>query len=159
MIFWVNYLKVSVLNNEDFEIYINEIYLNNYDIKNENDLSKLMKKIVLLLKRRYEVIFSGIYNVQIYASKLNGAFLFIKRLDSLFSIRDIDFKISVFFDCDFYFKTKDFFVVEDLSNIFYYNGFYYIKCNLIKNISKIIEFGSVEYLKDFDLNSIGTRIK
>ena len=57
----------------------------------------------------------------------------------------VDLRVVVYFDEDIYFKTDDYFVIKDVSNIKYYDGYYYCLVKDISDINKIVEFGEFVY--------------
>ena len=125
-------------------IYLRDYFFKNYDIK---ELTKDIKELFSKLLYYYKIELSGLYEVMIYDNKKYGSILEIIKKEDLFNPNVIDIKLKLFKDKDFYFKTKDYFILSSYNNIYYDNNDYYININNIDDINKVIEFGNILYNK------------
>ena len=124
-------------------IYLRDIFFND-DIKSA---TMDVKNIFIRLISYYHIKLSGLYDVYAYENNKYGTILEIIKKENLFNPDIIDIKIKLFKNNNFYFKTKDFFIISNYNNIYYDNNYYYININNIDNIIKVIEFGDIIYNK------------
>ena len=73
----------------------------------------------------------------------------IKRIDTFISIKDVDLKIKIIYDDNFYCKSKEFEAFLGLKGIYYCDDFYYIKVSNIDDLNKCIEFVDIIYDEKF----------
>jgi len=136
-------MKIEYIDNK-LIIYLRDYFFKNYDIK---ELTKDIKELFSKLLYYYKIELSGLYEVMIYDNKKYGSILEIIKKEDLFNPNVIDIKLKLFKDKDFYFKTKDYFILSSYNNIYYDNNDYYININNIDDINKVIEFGNILYNK------------
>ncbi|MDD6878849.1 MAG: hypothetical protein PUD59_01280 [bacterium] len=142
-------MKVYEINEDNYKVYINEIILKNYDLSKESDLEKLLKKILLNIKKQYNMYSKGFYSVEIYVNDKIGAYIEFNRIDIFFSPSDIDLKIKIIFNSSFYFKTSDYEIVKNYDDIYFYNDNFYINIDSIdNNIITLIEYGEIFFDKE-----------
>ncbi len=124
------------------------LYLYNYFFKStlKNDIVSDIKQIFIKLIKYYNYKLGGVYNVLVYENLKYGTILEIEKKDELLFNPDlIDIKVKIYKDTNFYFKTKDYFVLEEYKNIYYDNNNYYINILDIDNLNKVLEFGEIIY--------------
>ncbi len=127
------------------------LYLYNYFFKitPTDTLTKEIKKIFIRLIKNYHFKLGGIYNVLVYENPYYGTILEIEKIEELLFNPDlIDIKVRVINNQNFYFKTDDYFIIENYNNIYYQDGYYYLKLNDKTKITSLIEYGSIEYNLD-----------
>ncbi len=127
------------------------LYLYNYFFKStEKDIIiKEIKKIFIRLIKNYHIKIGGIYNVIAYENLNYGTVLEIEKIEELLFNPDlIDIKVRVIKNQDFYFKTDDYFLIENYNNIYYQDGYFYLKLTDDLNLISLIEYGSIEYNLD-----------
>ena len=127
------------------------LYLYNYFFKTTptDTLTKEIKKIFIRLIKNYHFKLGGIYNVLVYENPYYGTILEIEKIEELLFNPDlIDIKVRVINNQNFYFKTDDYFIIENYNNIYYQDGYYYLKLNDKTKITSLIEYGSIEYNLD-----------
>ena len=134
-------MKIKKLNETDYVIY-----LCNRDLDNVNDEGKdLIKRIQKLLKLK------GFYRV-IVVSKSIGLFIRLIKLDDAFYKNTLDLKIEIR-DEDIYFKTDDYFKINNLSKVVYLDGMYYcIVDDSFDRMFEKVEFGSFVFVDEINLN-------
>ena len=124
------------------------LYLYNYFFKStlKNDIVSDIKQIFIKLIKYYNYKLGGVYNVLVYENLKYGTILEIEKKDELLFNPDlIDIKVKIYKDTNFYFKTKDYFVLEEYKNIYYDNNNYYINILDIDNLNKVLEFAEIIY--------------
>ena len=133
------YMKIEKLNVTDYKIYYYKKQLDEKSLY--NDIKELIKKVQKRLKLK------GFYKVLAVNKKI-GLFLILKKIEDNFYRNTLDFKIEIS-DLDVYFKTNDYFVIKDLSDIKYKDGMFY--CVVDESFDKIlekVEFG--DFLVGYD---------
>lgn len=131
------------IENESYDLYINEIILSKYDIKKKDDLEKILKKVFIFLKRNQKIMLKGFYEVDIYMNKKIGAYLEIYKIDNFYYTKDIDLKVKIITNSKFYLKINDIDLFNK-ENILCYDDNYYIDIDLMNNdIINYIEFGEI----------------
>ena len=122
------------------------IYLRDYYFTdNLKDITKEIKDLFNRLFNYYHIELSGLYEVIIFDNIKYGSILEIIKKEDLFNKNIIDVKVKLFKNNNFYFKTKDYFIISKYNNIYYDNNYYYININNIDNVNKIIEFVNIIY--------------
>ncbi|MBR5370201.1 MAG: hypothetical protein IK137_02735 [Bacilli bacterium] len=132
-------MKIEKLNVTDYKIYYYKKQLDEKSLY--NDIKELIKKVQKRLKLK------GFYKVLAVNKKI-GLFLILKKIEDNFYRNTLDFKIEIS-DLDVYFKTNDYFVIKDLSDIKYKDGMFY--CVVDESFDKIlekVEFG--DFLVGYD---------
>ena len=107
------------------------VYLYRYELSLDNleNLNKEIKNIFIKLVKVYKLLLQGYLKVLMYCNKLFG---YILEIESLYNDSDfdtIDLKLIVYDNCEFYFKTDDYFIIKDIQNI--YCEMLALKCKLI----------------------------
>ena len=124
-------MKIEKLNESDYKIY----YYKSIDNK---ILYDEVKSIIRKIQKRLKL--NGFYKV-IVINKNIGLFIQLKRVEDSFYRNTLDLKIEIK-DLDVYYKTSDYFVIKELSNIKYKDGMYYcIVDDSFDGILEKVEFG------------------
>ena len=124
-------MKIEIVNDDCYHIYI----YNDYE-----DLSEIIIKDKLLLIKKI-LHLCGFYRV-IATLKKVGLFLEIIKVAEGFRRETFDLKVIIDNNRDVFFKTKDYFLVEDISKICYYDGEYYgLVDDSFDKILEKVEFG------------------
>ena len=128
------------------------VYLYRYELSLDNleNLNKEIKNIFIKLVKVYKLPLQGYLKVLMYCNKLFG---YILEIESLYNDSDfdtIDLKLIVYDNCEFYFKTDDYFIIKDIQNIYCDNEFFYVKLGDLDNFINLIEHG--EIIHGFDKN-------
>ena len=135
-------MKIDFID-EKIIIYLRDTFFND-DIKSA---TMDVKNIFIRLITYYHIKLSGLYDVYAYENKKYLTILEIIKKDDLFNSNIIDLKIKLFKNDKFYFRTKEYLILNKFNNIYYDKEFYYIDINNIDNIIKVIEFGDIIYNK------------
>lgn len=153
-------MKFEIVDEKRSKVFINDIIISTTNLKNEKELEKFLKNIILSLKNRYNVILKGLYEIDIFINKKIGALVEIEKIEAfMHKEKDVDLKIKVVFDCDFYFKTEDYFLISGYKDVYYYKNYFYIKLKNLKNVSKYIEFGEIIFGNDLLIEEKGIKIR
>ena len=136
-------MKISKINDTDYKIYY---YKDNI---NKDCLYDRIRDIIKSIQKRLKL--KGFYKVVVFCKKI-GLFIQLIYVDDNLYKNILDLKIEII-DDDVYFKTSDYFVIKDLSNIRYFNNMYYVLVNDdFDRVLDRIEFG--EFLFGYDVLEI-----
>ena len=125
-------MKIEKISDSDYKIYV----FDNYD---ENDIVNFVKNIIK--KMQYRLNIKGFYKVIVTVKKI-GLFLKLIKLDESYYKDTLDLKIVFDNNILVYFKTKDFFIINDFNDIRFLDGYYYVLIdNSFDNILDKIEYG------------------
>ena len=125
-------MKIEKISDSDYKIYV----FDNYD---GNDIVNFVKNIIK--KMQYRLNIKGFYKVIVTIKKI-GLFLKLVKLDESYYKDTLDLKIIFDNNILVYFKTKDFFIINDFNDIRFLDGYYYVLIdNSFDNIIDKIEYG------------------
>lgn len=142
MIQWVKQMKFSIIDEDNFNIYINNKYLT-FDSNNQRELYNSLKKILISIRKKYAINIYGFFEVDIYTIRALGTILkFHKKDDDSLIYKTVDLKIIEHENNDVYLKFEDYDLIKKYKNFQYYKNNYYININDIeeKDIERYIEF-------------------
>ena len=135
-------MKIDKVSETDYKIYM---YNFNIDEKN---ITEEIKLIVKKLQKRLKL--KGFYKV-ISAIKKCGLFLEVKKIEDSFYRDTLDLRIIVSKDMDVYFKTIDYFLIEKMNVIKYFDKYYYaLVDDFFDEIIEKVEFGDFVFGLDID---------
>lgn len=137
-------LKIEKLGEQKFFIFVNSLYLSNVEYDKES-VVEFVKN--MLLKLRYRLSLQGFYKVKVYLHSKIGIFLELIQLDTVDYHYSLDFRVIVYLDEKFYFRTKEYFILPNC-DIYYLDEYYYCDVDNISDIFEIIEFGDFIYGKE-----------
>lgn len=153
-------MKYEVIGNNYCKIFINNLEIKKVDFHNQDDLQELLKRIILKLKDKYKLMLKGLYQIIISVNKNIGSIIEIEQIETfLSSSKDIDLNIKVIFDCKFYFRTKDYSVVKDIKDVYYYKNNYFVDACKLKDVIKYIEFGDLSEVNEEDVEEFGVKVE
>lgn len=123
------------------------VYLYRYHLSFDNleKLNKEIKSIFLKLIKTYHLELMGYMKVEVYCNDIYGCVLEIESLYNELELETIDLKLVINDDCDFYFKTSDYSLLENKKIVYYDNKNFYINIKEFNDLIKIIEFGDIIY--------------
>lgn len=134
-------MKFSIVDDDRFNVYVNNNYLK--FTKDEDELYESLKKVLINIKKKYEISIYGFYEVDIYRISNIGTLLqFNKRDDDDFIYKTVDLKVIEHDTDEVYLKFQDYYLIKEYKNIKYFNNNYYLRASSIKNsdINRLIEF-------------------
>ena len=124
------------------------IYLRNTFFEEElKSVTKEIKNIFIRLLTYYHLKLSGLYDVFAFENKKYGTILELIKKESLFHPDIIDIKVKIWKDKNFYLRTKDYFVFQNIDSVYYEKEYYYVDLYEISNINTVIEFVDILYNK------------
>lgn len=128
------------------------VYLYKYELSFDNieKLNKEIKNIFIKLIKVYNLDLHGFLKVYVYCNKIYGYVLEIETLYDDSDFEAIDLKLVIYENCEFYFKTNDYFLINKFDRIYYGDDSFYVNLCEIENIINLIEHGEIVY--DFDKN-------
>lgn len=137
------------------------IYLYNVKLNlSENvELVKSIKDILVKIMNNNEISFGGIYKVVIYENKYYGYIIEINKIKEFEYSDFIDLKIEIRLDQTFYLITNNYYYLENINNVYFYNNQYYVNICEFKNVNFIFEYGNIIYNKYENMISKSVKIK
>ena len=142
------YMKIERLSLQQFLLFFNVTYLDGVTL-NKDNLIQLVKQ--LLTKFQNLLLLNGFYKVRVFVHKRVGLFLNILQIEEFEYGESVDFRIVVYLDEKFYFKTKDYFILPQDVPIYFERGYFYCDVDDILNIMSLVEFGSFVYGKELEV--------
>lgn len=133
-------MRLEVIENDDYRVYLNSLYIDDFDINNNSELGKYIKKIILKIRKIYNIVLEGFYEVHVYILKYLGLIVEIKNIDKYVS-KTIDLKIIVHNDDEIYLKIDDYELIDNYDDLKYLDNYFYFNIDNLKkeDIFKIIE--------------------
>lgn len=118
-------MKLELLDEDNYKIFINNSYIKEFNINNNEELSKYIKSIILKIRKIYDVILEGFYEVHVYIIKYLGMVLEIKNIDSYLG-KTVDLKIIIHNDEEIYLEVKNIKDFNQYKSLKYLNNNFYI---------------------------------
>ena len=139
-------MRIEIIDDDNYKVFINDLYKERIDINNKDELGKYIKKIILKLKKIYNIMLQGLYEVHVYVIKSIGIILEINNIDSYLS-RTVDLKIVVHNDEEMFLKVFRYELVERYNHLKYLNNYFYLDVNDLKecDIYNLIESSKIIY--------------
>ena len=139
-------MKLEFLDEDDYKVFINSCYIKDININHKEELSRYVKTIILKLRKIYDLVLEGFYEVHVYSIGHIGIILEIHNIDNFIS-KTIDLKIIVHNDEKYYLKIKNYDLVKHFKELNYYNNDFYISVDKIddKDIINLIESMEIVY--------------
>lgn len=133
-------LKVEFLENDKITV---QLY-SNIDISDRSNLGVFLKEIGIYLKKKYDYLFDGLYDVE--AFQYSNYFIF--EIEKVEEYPAIDFNISFHPNRRMLMEFDD----EDYINgcKYFYNGKYYVDFELASHYLNCFEFCNVIYSDDVE---------
>lgn len=126
-------MKIERVTETDYKLYIYSKILDKDNFS--EDIKSFLKKIQKKLK------LNGFYKV-VACFKSCGLFIILNKMEDSFYKNSLDLRVVIDDDLDVYFKTKDYFILEGLDKVRYFESYYYgLVDNSFKKIFEKVEFG------------------
>ncbi len=121
-------LKILCVNKNTYKVYIN----NNYYLYDKNTINNFISKILLILKKRYNVELYSIFNIKCYIDNSYGIIFEITREYDPFTLylKKTDIKIIYYNNSKFLYSIDDYFITNK-SKKYIYQKKYYLDSNSI----------------------------
>ncbi len=137
-------MKVEIISKDKLVIYINNIFFRGETWDSKEDIVRIIKNYIIRLKNNYHIELKGFYKVKVFLNKRVGTFVEMERLDDDYD--NIELRIIVDLKEKLYFKFDDFDDIPDDTNYIYYDNYYYVDIDDIKdNILSFVEKGEIKY--------------
>lgn len=125
-------MKVEYINNDEYIVYVNNLYYT-FD---KNNIDNILKKILKRLKKIYDIQIYSTFNVECYVDDNYGIVLEIKREYDPFNLYSKKTDLNINYNyTNFLYEVDDYFINSD--NKYIFNNKIYIdnyKCEHILNI-------------------------
>lgn len=105
---------MKLIIDENIVFFLNKIYLDNIDIKDESLIEKKLIKLINKIQKQYTIDLNGYYNVYIYKDKNYGLIIEMEKekLDYLdYFNNQIELNIEIIEDT-FLYKTDNIFTID-----------------------------------------------
>ena len=155
-------MKIEMINNNFFIIYLNKIIINSIDFNRREELEDYFKNLFVKLKRIYNVDIKGYYNIKVFIDKYYGVVLEIKKEDvEYYSYFDnsVDMRINCINE-PFYYELSDLYGIEKILNKL---NIYKSDNRLLVSIKEILDDSEMSLLSEFstliyDNNTINSNL-
>lgn len=118
-------MKIELVDDYNYTLYLNNLYIKDLNLDNNEDIENYLKKLFLIIKDRYDIDISGMFEIDIYVNNKYGIVIDIFKEDleylDYFS-NQIDMQVNIIKDSIFLYEL-DSFIEKDL---YKYNHKYYI---------------------------------
>lgn len=146
-------MKLELLDEDSYKIFINNSYIKEFNINNSEELSKYIKSIILKIRKIYDVILEGFYEVHVYIIKCLGIILEIKNIDSYLG-KTVDLKIIIHNDEEIYLKVQNIKDINKYKHLKYLNNYFYINSGDIVDEENYSLFEDYKIIYGDDLKSL-----
>lgn len=152
-------MKICEIDDDIYKIFLNDLEIKNINVASEKSLESTIRRVILRLKSKYDIVLKGLYDVSIFIKEGVSAYIIIEKVNTfLFREKDIDLRIKIIFNSKFYFKTFDYDVVKACNDVYFYNNEYYTEVSNLEDINKYIEFGDIIYDDNLNIEHLGLKI-
>lgn len=129
-------MKIEKISDGNFKIYI-------YIKQNCDDLEKEIKKIIKKLQKKLKI--NGFYKV-ICIEKKYGLFLELIKVEDAYYKSTLDIRVIFDKESKVYFKTKDYFLLDNRFEINYLDGYFYGLADYFGDkLLEKVEFGDLVF--------------
>lgn len=142
-------MKIELLDDYNYTLYLNNLYIKDLNLDNKEDIEIYLKKLFLIIKDRYDIDISGMFEIDIYVNNKYGIVIDIFKEDleylDYFS-NQIDMQVNIIKDSIFLYEIDN--LIDN--TLYKYDSKYYINIEDINDIS-IYEQGKIifgEYVLD-----------
>lgn len=144
-------MRFETISNDNYKVYINNLYESNLNIENKEEVGKFIKDIILKIRKIYNVLLEGLYEVDVYVIRYLGIVLEIKNIDRYIS-KTVDLKIIIHNEDEVYLKISRFELLDEYHSLKYLNNNFYLNTSnlLEKDIYKLIENFEIVYGNELD---------
>ena len=142
-------MKIELLDEYNYTLYLNNLYVKDLNLDNKDNIEKYLKKLFLIVKNRYDVDISGMFEIDIYVNDKYGIVIdiFKEELEYLdYFSNQIDMQVNIIKDSIFLYEIDN--LIDN--TLYKYDSKYYINIEDINDIS-IYEQGKIifgEYVLD-----------
>ena len=140
-------MRIETCGKNNYIIFINSNYVKADIFLIKEELIKFIKEFMFKIKNRLNL--RGFYKLKVYLNSKIGIFLDVNKLDDIDLTNNLDLRILVLDDVDFYFETDDYEVIKNCNDKRYKDGhFYCIVDDSFDELLEKVEFGRFIYGKE-----------
>ena len=74
-------MKIELLDDYNYTLYLNNLYIKDLNLDNKEDIENYLKKLFLIIKDRYDIDISGMFEIDIYVNNKYGIVIDIFKED------------------------------------------------------------------------------
>lgn len=139
-------MRLDIIDDDSYKIFINSNYIEDIDVKNKDELGKIVKEIIIKIKNIYNIMLEGFYEVHVYPLKYLGIILEIRNIDNYLN-KTVDLRIIVHNDEEIYINIYLLELIKNYKNIKYLNNSFYLNINDLKkeDVYSLIESSNIIY--------------
>lgn len=126
-------MRLEIMDKDNYKVFLNSDYIPYFDIDDNNELGKYIKKIILNIRKIYNITLEGFYEVHVYFIENIGMILEINNIDHYIS-KTIDLKIIVHNDEEIYLQVPLYETLNNYKNIKYLSNNFYINIDYISKV-------------------------
>ena len=141
-------MHVESVSENQYTIYINNQYFASLDCNNKEEITKNVKQLVIKLNQIYRLNLSGFYKMNLYLNKRIGMMIELYKLEDFgIEIKTIDLRITIYLNSEIWVMVKDWEIIKESAQIYYYDGYYYSDIANFKDekLLEITEWGNFIY--------------
>ena len=124
---------------DNYVIFLNNVYLNKIDFNNKEEITKYIKKFIFSIN--YKLNINGFYKVYVFCNKKIGMFIKLIKIEDNLYVNNLDLRIIVNINCDFYYKTDNYYTIPSNCVVRYYDNNYYCLIDDNFNVIDCCEYG------------------
>ena len=140
-------MRIEFINEDEFSIFLNSCYCKITNYSDKDEIIDVVRNVISKYKNKFRL--RGFYKIKVYPLDKVGLFIDGIQLESLEKSGVVDLRIIVYFDEQFYFKTSDYYAINDVSNIRYFNNNYYCLVSDIADINLVVDYG--DFIRNDDM--------
>lgn len=103
-----------VMRKDNIIVFLNKTYIKNIDLTDKSSVEKYLSKLILQIKRKYDIELCGYYNITLYVDMNYGIIIKIKKeeLEYLdYFNNELEMNIEVIED-SFLYQIEDIFLID-----------------------------------------------
>lgn len=125
------------------KIFIQNKFFPNVNWENKEQVVQIIKDLFFRIRKKYHLHLKGLYKVKVYPHKVGIIIEAIQLEEDTYTNADIDLRIILLFNKDFYLKIDDCSFLNHETKYWTYKDSYYLDLDTLEEITKYIEYGIV----------------
>lgn len=128
---------------DSLKIFIQNNFFPNVNWEDKEQVVQTIKDLFFRIRRKYHLHLKGLYKVRVYPHKVGIIIEAIQLEEDTYTNADIDLRIILLFNKDFYLKVEDCSFLDNETKSWFYKDSYYIDLDTLDEITKYIEYGTI----------------
>lgn len=128
-------MKIEENGKGNYIIFINSEYMNKQCCSTKEEKVDFIKRFMLKMKNKLKL--RGFYKIKVFIHDRIGMFLEAYKLDDIDITNNLDLRVIIMSDNDFYFETDDYEIISNCNEKRYKDGMFY--CIVDESFDKILE--------------------